>query len=182
MLVPGLDGAPAPREPPKQGLAQLLAAACQLQLNGNLQLELGQVLAQERALLHADPLLCGLLDAPALRACVDTTLENVVSFRMKVVEVGAEQAQWAQARGAPEPLPNAGGGGAGPGRAGSRVPRTAPVARPFRRTFTQPGLGRPPWGRHSRTISPRRCWPVTATCTPASRPCSAFSPCCSWTT
>ncbi|XP_011371965.1 fatty acid synthase [Pteropus vampyrus] len=87
MLVPGLDGAQAPREPPKQGLAQLLAAACQLQLNGNLQLELGQVLAQERALLHADPLLCGLLDAPALKACVDTVLENMVNFRMKVVEV-----------------------------------------------------------------------------------------------
>lgn len=144
MLVPGLDGAQAPREPPKQGLARLLAAACQLQLNGNLQLELGQVLAQERALLHADPLLCGLLDAPALKACVDTVLENMVNFRMKVVEVGAEQAQRAQTGVHWSPSLNAGGEGAGAGRVGSRVLRTALAARSFRQTFTQPGLGHLP--------------------------------------
>ncbi|KAG8507553.1 Fatty acid synthase [Galemys pyrenaicus] len=85
--IPGLDGAPAPREPPPQGLPRLLAAACQLQLNGNLQLELGQALAREGPLLRDDPLLCGLLDAPALKACVDTALENIVGSRVKVVEV-----------------------------------------------------------------------------------------------
>ncbi|XP_023507490.1 fatty acid synthase isoform X2 [Equus przewalskii] len=87
MVVPGLDGAQVPRESPQQGLPRLLAAACQLQLNGNLQLELGQVLAQESPLLCDDPLLSGLLDSPALKACVDTALENVASLRMKVVEV-----------------------------------------------------------------------------------------------
>lgn len=87
MIVPGLDGVQAPRKPPQQGLARLLASACQLQLNGNLQLELGQVLAQEKPLLHNDPLLSGLLNSPALKACVDTALENVTSLRMKVVEV-----------------------------------------------------------------------------------------------
>ncbi|KAB0396042.1 hypothetical protein E2I00_012922, partial [Balaenoptera physalus] len=87
MVVPGLDSAQAPREAPQQGLPRLLAAACQLQLNGNLQQELGQVLAQERPLLCDDPLLSGLLDSPALKACVDTALENTASLRMKVVEV-----------------------------------------------------------------------------------------------
>ncbi|KAM5309029.1 fatty acid synthase [Glossophaga mutica] len=87
MAVPGLDGAQAPLEPPQQGLPRLLASACQLQLNGNPQLELGWLLAQERAQLHDDPLLSGLLDAPALKACVDTALENLVGVRMKVVEV-----------------------------------------------------------------------------------------------
>uniref|UniRef100_A0A8D0N571 Fatty acid synthase n=1 Tax=Sus scrofa TaxID=9823 RepID=A0A8D0N571_PIG len=93
MVVPGLDGAQAPREAPQQSLPRLLAAACQLQLNGNLQLELGQVLAQERPLLCDDPLLSGLLDAPALKACVDTALENMASPKMKVVEVLAGDGQ-----------------------------------------------------------------------------------------
>lgn len=87
MVVPGLDGAQVPREPPQQGLARVLAAACQLQLNGNLHLELGQMLARERPLLRDDPLLSGLLDSPALKACVDTALENLTSIKMKVVEV-----------------------------------------------------------------------------------------------
>ncbi|XP_071066957.1 fatty acid synthase isoform X2 [Dasypus novemcinctus] len=87
MEVPGLDGVQAPREPPRQGLARLLAAACQLQLSGNLQAELDQLLAQERPLLHDDALLAGLLDAPALKACVDTALENMPALRMKAVEV-----------------------------------------------------------------------------------------------
>ncbi|XP_054448917.1 fatty acid synthase [Pteronotus mesoamericanus] len=87
MAVPGLDGAQAPQEPPQRGLARVLASACQLQLNGNLQLELGQLLAQEKAQLREDLLLNGLLDAPALRACVDTALENMASAQMRVVEV-----------------------------------------------------------------------------------------------
>ncbi|XP_037013862.2 fatty acid synthase [Artibeus jamaicensis] len=85
MVVPGLDGAQPPLEPPQQGLPRLLASACQLQLNGNPQL--GWLLAQERAQLCDDPLLSGLLDAPALKACVDTALENLAGIRMKVVEV-----------------------------------------------------------------------------------------------
>ncbi|XP_053424237.1 fatty acid synthase isoform X2 [Nycticebus coucang] len=87
MAVPGLGGAQAPQDPPQQGLPRLLWAACQPQLNGNLQLELAQALAQEQPLLPEDPLLCGLLDSPALKACVDTALENTTSLRMTVVEV-----------------------------------------------------------------------------------------------
>ncbi|KAM5149351.1 fatty acid synthase isoform 2-T2 [Callospermophilus lateralis] len=82
--VLGLDGA---REPPQQGLSRLLAAACHSQLNGNLQQELGQALVQEKALLPEDALLSGLLDSVALKACVDTALENLPSLKMKVVEV-----------------------------------------------------------------------------------------------
>ncbi|EHH58444.1 hypothetical protein EGM_08298, partial [Macaca fascicularis] len=87
MVVPGLDGAQVPQDPLQQGLPQLLSAACRLQLNGNLQLELAQVLAQKRPELSEDPLLSGLLDSPALRACLDTAVENMPSRKMKVVEV-----------------------------------------------------------------------------------------------
>uniref|UniRef100_A0AAN0MN29 Fatty acid synthase n=1 Tax=Bubalus bubalis TaxID=89462 RepID=A0AAN0MN29_BUBBU len=93
MVVPGLDGAQAPQEAPQQGLPRLLATACQLQLNGNLQMEMGQILAQERALLSDDPELSGLLNSPALKACVDTALENMTSLKMKVVEVLAGDGQ-----------------------------------------------------------------------------------------
>ncbi|XP_060027688.1 fatty acid synthase [Erinaceus europaeus] len=87
MVVPGLEGAQVPQEPPQHGLPRLLAAACQLQFNGSLQLELGCLLAQEGVLLQEDTLLGGLLDSPALKACVDTALENMPSLRVKVVEV-----------------------------------------------------------------------------------------------
>ncbi|XP_052513198.1 fatty acid synthase [Budorcas taxicolor] len=93
MVVPGLDGTQAPQEAPQQGLPQLLATACQLQLNGNLQMGMGQILAQERALLCDDPLLSGLLNSPALKACVDTAMENMTSLKMKVVEVLAGDGQ-----------------------------------------------------------------------------------------
>ncbi|KAM6175935.1 fatty acid synthase [Erethizon dorsatum] len=83
MVVPELDGTQVPQEAPQQGLPRLLAAACQLQLNGNLQ----QALAQERALLPEDPLLSGLLNSPALKSCLDTALENLPRLKMKVVEV-----------------------------------------------------------------------------------------------
>uniref|UniRef100_A0A2K5Q2X1 Fatty acid synthase n=2 Tax=Cebus imitator TaxID=2715852 RepID=A0A2K5Q2X1_CEBIM len=87
MAVPGLDGAQVPQDSLQQALPQLLSAACGLQLNGNLQLELAQLLAQKRSELPEDPLLSGLLDSPALKACVDTALENMPSLKMKVVEV-----------------------------------------------------------------------------------------------
>lgn len=88
MVVPGLDGAQVPQEPTQQGLPQLLATAGQLQLNGSPPMELAQLLAQQRPLLHDDPLLCGLLDAPAFKACLDTSMENLASPRMRVIEVG----------------------------------------------------------------------------------------------
>ncbi|XP_028643680.1 fatty acid synthase [Grammomys surdaster] len=81
MTVLGLE------DPPQPGLPRLLAAACQLQLNGNLQLELGEALAQERLLLPEDPLISGLLNSQALKACIDTALENLSTLKMKVAEV-----------------------------------------------------------------------------------------------
>ncbi|XP_028740769.1 fatty acid synthase [Peromyscus leucopus] len=82
---------PGPEDSPQQALPRLLAAACQLQLNGNLQLELGEALAQERVLLPEDPLMSGLLNSQALKACIDTALENLPTLKMKVVEVLAGQ-------------------------------------------------------------------------------------------
>ena len=99
MVIPGLDGAQAPQDAPQQGLSRLLATACQLQLNGNLQMEMGQILAQERALLCDDPLLSGLLNSSALKVCVDTALENMTSLKMKVVEVGAPRSLGPSAQG-----------------------------------------------------------------------------------
>ncbi|KAL0628997.1 Fatty acid synthase [Plecturocebus cupreus] len=89
MAVPGLDGAQVPQDSPQQALPQLLSAACGLQINGNLQLELAQVLAQERSQLPEDSLPSRLLDSPALKPCVDTALENMPILKMKVVEVMA---------------------------------------------------------------------------------------------
>lgn len=111
--MPGLDGA---QEPPQQALCRLLAAACRLQLNGNLQQELGQALMQEKALLPEDPLLRGLLDSTALKACVDTALENLPSLKMKVVEVGLA--------GRPSASVHQGLGSAGAGAAPSRAEGT----------------------------------------------------------
>lgn len=102
---------PGPEGPAQHGLPRLLAAACQLQLNGNLQLELGEALAQERLLLPEDPLLSGLLNSQALKACIDTALENLSTLKMKVAEVSAGKVArpcaWTQ--GSLRPEPNAGG-------------------------------------------------------------------------
>lgn len=101
MTVPGLE------DLPQHGLPRLLAAACQLQLNGNLQLELGEVLARERLLLPEDPLISGLLNSQALKACIDTALENLSTLKMKVVEVSAGKVDrpcaWIQGNLRPEP-------------------------------------------------------------------------------
>uniref|UniRef100_A0A4X2LHQ6 Fatty acid synthase n=1 Tax=Vombatus ursinus TaxID=29139 RepID=A0A4X2LHQ6_VOMUR len=84
--LPGAQAAPS-KDPPQKGLPYLLAAASQLQLNGNLSVELGQVVAQEWRHLQEDHLLAGLLDSLELKACVDTALENSSSHQIKVVEV-----------------------------------------------------------------------------------------------
>ncbi|XP_074080916.1 fatty acid synthase [Macrotis lagotis] len=93
LSVPGLMEAQAApsKEPPQNGLPYLLAAASQLQLNGNLSVELGQVVVQEWQHLQEDHLLAGLLDSLELKACVDTALENSTSNKMKVVEVLARE-------------------------------------------------------------------------------------------
>ncbi|KAK2100570.1 hypothetical protein P7K49_021918 [Saguinus oedipus] len=70
-----------------QGSVFLPTRITAIHLNGNLQLELAQVLAQDRSELPEDPLPSHLLDSPALKACVDTALENMTSLKMKVVEV-----------------------------------------------------------------------------------------------
>ena len=167
MAVPGLDGAQAPPEPPQRGLPRLLASACQLQLNGNPQLELGWLLAQERVQLHDDPLLSGLLDAPALKACVDTALENVAGVRMKVVEVGVKQSSQQSGLGPRRSKPEV-HQGPSPGEVvcsrlwgpclcsppcsppaleekGPKDPTDWLVAGPWWQTFAQPGSGCPAW-------------------------------------
>lgn len=89
--IPGLQGesdSPLPSpEPSQPGLVRLLALLCSLELNGNLHSELEQTVEKERACLLQDSLLQGLLDNPALRHCLDITMENSMPGRIKVLEV-----------------------------------------------------------------------------------------------
>lgn len=68
-------------------LARLLCVLCRLELNGNLESELQQVVQKEQACLFEDSLLNGLLDAPTLRHCLDITIENGSPGRITVLEV-----------------------------------------------------------------------------------------------
>ncbi|XP_024117302.1 fatty acid synthase [Oryzias melastigma] len=67
-------------------LARLLCVLCRLELNGNLESELQQVVQKEQACLFEDSLLNGLLDAPTLRHCLDITIENGSPGRITVLE------------------------------------------------------------------------------------------------
>ncbi|CAL8303726.1 unnamed protein product [Lota lota] len=101
LAIPGLEGGKAesgpvtdPEGPPAEpGLPRLLALLCSLELNGNLRSELEQMVERERACLLRDPLLQGLLEAPALRHCLDTTMENCTPGRIKVLEAFSSDGQ-----------------------------------------------------------------------------------------
>ncbi|KAL6094787.1 fasn [Pungitius sinensis] len=97
LSIPGLQGEsydPLPSSEPSQpGLVRLLALLCDLELNGNLQSELEQTVEKERACLLQDGLLQGLLDSPALRHCLDTTLENSTPGKIKILEALSNEGQ-----------------------------------------------------------------------------------------
>lgn len=97
LSIPGLQGEsdgplPSP-EPSEPNLVRLLALLCSLELNGNLRSELEQTVEKERACLLQDGLLQGLLDDPAFRHCVDTTIENSTSNKIKVLEALSNDGQ-----------------------------------------------------------------------------------------
>uniref|UniRef100_A0A8C5H966 Fatty acid synthase n=1 Tax=Gouania willdenowi TaxID=441366 RepID=A0A8C5H966_GOUWI len=75
------------------GLLQLLETLCMLELNGNLRSEFDQVVQRERDCLLQDPLLHGLLHSPALKHCLDLTLENSTPGKIKVVEAFSDDGQ-----------------------------------------------------------------------------------------
>lgn len=89
LSIPGVEGEAdmSPPEVTEPGLVRLLSLLCGLELNGNLQSELQQMVEKERACLLQDRLLHGLLDSPALRHCLDTSLENSAPGKMKIIEV-----------------------------------------------------------------------------------------------
>ncbi|XP_034083372.1 fatty acid synthase [Gymnodraco acuticeps] len=97
LSIPGLQGEsegplPSP-EPSEPGLLRLLALLCGLELNGNLHSELQQTVEKERGCLLQDELLKGLLDNPPLRHCLDTTLENCMPGKIKVLEALSSDGQ-----------------------------------------------------------------------------------------
>ncbi|XP_037610720.1 fatty acid synthase [Sebastes umbrosus] len=97
LSIPGLQGEsdgplPSP-EPSEPGLVRLLALLCGLELNGNLRSELQQTVEKERTCLLQDGLLRGLLDNPALRHCLDTTMENSTPGKIKVLEALSNDGQ-----------------------------------------------------------------------------------------
>lgn len=91
LCIPGLEGeSESPLHIPElaePGLVRLLTLLCDLEVNGNLQSKLQQVVEQERECLLQDDLLQGLLESAALRHCLDTTIENVLHGKIKVTEV-----------------------------------------------------------------------------------------------
>lgn len=89
LSIPGLQGEVdmGPPEPMEPGLVRLLSLLCSLELNGNLQSELQQMVEKERACLLQDSLLHGLLESSALRHCLDTSLENSTPGKIKIIEV-----------------------------------------------------------------------------------------------
>lgn len=82
-----LDESPPIQDLSSPDLVRLLSLLCELELNGNLHSELEQVVMKEQACLLQDSLLHGLLDDPALRHCLDLTMENCTPGKIKVVEV-----------------------------------------------------------------------------------------------
>lgn len=66
---------------------RLLTLLCDLEVNGNLQSKLQQVVEKESECLLKDNLLQGLLESAALRHCLDTTIDNVLHGKIKVLEV-----------------------------------------------------------------------------------------------
>lgn len=97
LSIPGLQGEsdgplPSP-EPSEPSLVRLLALLCGLELNGNLRSELEQTVDKENVCLLQDSLLQGLLDNPALRHCVDITIENSMPGKIKVLEAFSNDGQ-----------------------------------------------------------------------------------------
>ncbi|XP_041830190.1 fatty acid synthase isoform X2 [Melanotaenia boesemani] len=97
MSIPGLKGESGDGLPVSEGskpdLVRLLTLLCGLELNGNLQSELEQVVEKERACLLQDALLQGLLDDPALRHLLDITMENCTPGRIRVLEALSNDGQ-----------------------------------------------------------------------------------------
>ncbi|XP_029454886.1 fatty acid synthase [Rhinatrema bivittatum] len=88
LAIPGLKAAESGpvMESSEKSLLYLLHEICRLELNGNLQSELQEMVNREKECLREDPLINGLLDSSELKACVDTALENRSSHKMKIVE------------------------------------------------------------------------------------------------
>ncbi|NWU98405.1 FAS synthase, partial [Upupa epops] len=88
LVIPGLETECAATEslPVQNGLQHILAQICRLELNGNLQSELEQIVTQEKMHFQDDPLLNGLLDSSEFNTCLGVALENMISHRMKIVE------------------------------------------------------------------------------------------------
>lgn len=81
------DSQPLSQEESQPCLLRLLGLLCGLEVNGNLQSELEQVVVEEKACLLQDGLLHGLLDDPALRHCLDISMDNCTPGKIKVLEV-----------------------------------------------------------------------------------------------
>uniref|UniRef100_A0A3P8WFV6 Fatty acid synthase n=1 Tax=Cynoglossus semilaevis TaxID=244447 RepID=A0A3P8WFV6_CYNSE len=97
LSIPGLQGesdGPVPsHEHTEPSLVRLLALLCGLELNGNLNSELQQLVEKEQSCLLQDSLLLGLLDNQALRHCVDICMENSTPGKIKVLEAFSNKGQ-----------------------------------------------------------------------------------------
>uniref|UniRef100_A0AAV2LIZ5 Fatty acid synthase n=1 Tax=Knipowitschia caucasica TaxID=637954 RepID=A0AAV2LIZ5_KNICA len=97
LSVPGVESVsvspvldPVPSE---AGLPRLLSLLCALELNGNLESEMQQLVEKERSCLLQDSLIQGLLRDAAFRHCLDTALENSKPGKLRVIEAFSEEGQ-----------------------------------------------------------------------------------------
>ncbi|KAK7919517.1 hypothetical protein WMY93_010801 [Mugilogobius chulae] len=79
--------------PSEDGLPRLLALLCGLELNGNLESEMQQLVEKEQSCLIHDPLIQGLLRDTAFRHCLDTALENSRPGKLRVIETFSDEGQ-----------------------------------------------------------------------------------------
>ncbi|KAJ0060389.1 hypothetical protein NL108_010160, partial [Boleophthalmus pectinirostris] len=95
--IPGVEGVPVspiPSSVPSEGgLPRLLTLLCALELNGNLESEMQQLVERERACLLRDPLIQGLLRDAAFRHCLDSALENSRPGKLRVIEAFSDEGQ-----------------------------------------------------------------------------------------
>lgn len=97
LSVPGIDDmsdSPVFRDVPSEGgVLRLLALLCALELNGNLESEIQQLVQREKSSLVHDPLIHGLLKDTAFRHCLDTALENSRPGKLRVTEAFSDVGQ-----------------------------------------------------------------------------------------
>lgn len=97
LSVPGIEGVSntllSSSVPSEEGLLHLLGLLCALELNGNLESEMQQLVQREKSGLLQDLLIQGLVKDHAFRHSLDTALENSRPGKFRVTEAFSDEGQ-----------------------------------------------------------------------------------------